>query len=433
MDSQKHIKIAVLDTFPDPWSLDLTSVFVKGMRMPSYSIKIADYDYPNASEAGIFGMLLREEADVSSETVETLLVEQMGVNYSFPLVLNALSFATRKYKVERDLFSIFNPFSFQVWLSVVLSSVVMTTVLYAFMQKKYGFGDILKSIISTIFGKSITFKHREEKLLMSSWLLGVTFLISCYFSLLFAAVLFPRMHMIRSIAQLREEIEHGRYIVLSRRGLEMEKMKFSFQKWKRIAAENAIILPDSTKSLAAFVRGSKSLRLVQIDFREELKYLDKDFYIFDDQFHAWPESFPVSSKFCCIEKLNRVVQRVIETGLLLKFEAARAWKQRFKAFTFQKDTEDAVKPLGLRNLLGAFLILACGYCAALLCLVAEILVPILARPANRRSSVGPTATGGRTGEMKLFRKQSIVHSPGASLSMRSTSGHSDPENAVESL
>lgn len=158
------------------------------------------------------------------------------------------------------MFSIFNPFTFQVWLSVILSSILMTLVLCAFLQKSCKFCSILKNIISTSLGKSVTFKHRNEKLPMCSWLLGVMFLINFYLSLLLSAVSIPRMHVMRNVDQLEKEVEAGRCQVTSRFPSGKRNLLQSERKSYNIIGNNIKITESDTPFLD-FLSESKSSKL----------------------------------------------------------------------------------------------------------------------------------------------------------------------------
>lgn len=89
-----------------------------------------------------------------------------------------------------------------------------------------------------------------------------------------------------------------------------------------------------------------------------------------------------------MEKLNTAVERIIETGLLKRWEALDTWFVKFEAFSSQSASEYSVKPLALSNLWGAFVILVGGHFVAFLCLVVEVLSPRLASMAKQRLPVG---------------------------------------------
>lgn len=140
MGSPRHLKLVsvgktriVTDRFAE--------ILISGMGM-AYEITTSENlgkCFPFAGNftcSGACGMLHRGEADLATAGIETKSEDIDILDYSYPFLMNAVTFANRKVVTAPDISAPFQPFSFNTWLALILSTLAMTFILFIFLKKK---------------------------------------------------------------------------------------------------------------------------------------------------------------------------------------------------------------------------------------------------------------------------------------------------------
>lgn len=395
MSTQESVRLV---TIGYAYYMKLLDVVAQGLGMPYEIVSEThlepSYSYNKSSEPGVIGLLQSGEVDIAPILWPSSKPSPPHTVRSYPLVVDTLTFVARKKKVTPGIFSVFQPFSSDTWLALFLSSVLIILTLYGILGRKCKLSEILRNILSSLVGQSVTLKRRGEKLLMFPWLLGMMILISCYLSVLLSALTVPRVNTIKDIEELARKVESDRCNVRSARANEMQILADSKEKsWRIIGRKFLWNYVDSHSMYFDYLMLPRNASSAYVDYRENMHLMDNfkdDYHVSDDYFLISMGSFLVRKSFCCRKKLNRVVHRIASAGIHQKLRSDQDLFFLQFMLSSNSSADYSIRPLKLSDLSGAFAILLCGHGIAFVCFALEICIKHYNEISESRDSLGDT-------------------------------------------
>lgn len=168
---------------------------------------------PNGSWTGMIGMLQRSDVD--------LIVSMIGLNerrakildFSYPFHRARITFVTRKPEYASDPFVFFRPFSFEVWIFILMSILFTMTALYKLFRKSNSTQKILLLPYATLLGQGTSIVTRKTicSFLLMTWTFGAILLSYSYSAVLLSFLTFPPLSGVRTIPELAEAVAKGKY------------------------------------------------------------------------------------------------------------------------------------------------------------------------------------------------------------------------------
>ncbi|XP_023211415.1 uncharacterized protein LOC111614265 [Centruroides sculpturatus] len=122
------------------------------------------------------------------------------------------------------------------------------------------------------------------------------------------------------------------------------------------------------KSKLAIVSSRALVKLLTIDS-------DDQYFVSDDVLFTKNYAFAMRKKFSYKSKINALMRRLLETGIILKITGGTHFERKPTPHTDPKS-------LSIEHLFGAFALLFAGYTLSLFCFLAEIFV---GKTWNRKS------------------------------------------------
>lgn len=329
----------------------------------------------NGEWTGVIGMLHRGEADMAIspliETEDRLKV----VDFGFPFIIDSVTFVVRKIEKQSGLLTILSPFSYNVWFSFLISSLLVSFFLYLFPKKTDPFFTILGKVYRSILCQSVNFSPKDngKRILFLPWFLGLAFLGLCYTSLLLSSLTFPKLNVVRDISELSRAVRRDEYLVMVRNTSPFgDILSTSENEDARTIGDGIYKNPEGFGTINMFLNSSDR-NVAFIELRHKLNFLRNAFFIPDDYFFCSIASIAVRKTFCCKEKLHMVFHRIAASGLYQKILMNVDFQESFHLFTKEKFHSQFKKPLTIADLSGAFLIIVVGNAFGFIVLIIEIL------------------------------------------------------------
>lgn len=337
----------------------------------------------NGTWTGLVGMVQKGEAHLACGGLLVTEQRMKAVNFSVSYVTSPLSFIIAKAKQEKLKNAYLYPFQTTVWKSVLGLLCVMSTILFLLFHGKYSFGRILFELSGNLLKQPFMLDtdSRESKAISSLWWLFAIVISTCYSGTLLSFLTFPfpgeTVETFRQLAEAVKKGTHQSYVIkgslttsylLGSNAEHLQYLGESIEKneWYTMVPANGITRTMSANQ--AIITNERALRLIY-------GYLEEQSVIFisKDTIFTSPLAIAVSHNFCCRDKLNKIILRIVKAGLLEKYGDDIAFKNHLKYQKAETHLPHIMK-VSFIDLSGCFLLLVGGYTISGLILLGEILL-----------------------------------------------------------
>lgn len=334
----------------------------------------------NGNWSGIMGMVQREEVDMA---VGSLFISEQRMSvadFSYPYTWQDVTFSTKKPgRLPRGM-NFMWPFSYQVWISIAISIVVLTIAYRISLTKAYPMPKIFFGIIGILLRQSpeLARKIFREKCLIISWIAACTVLSYSYTVVLLSFLTVPlRERPIETVTQLLDALQQERYVCLSPAGSSLvEILKSSKKKSDRIIGHH-IWKKRGYVDLqieGAVARRLKRGNVAYIDIRERMRMIfQNQFYISNHALFSNPLAIALNRNFRYKKRLNKIIKRISAAGLYEKSISDYQYKTQITSKYPEDSKINYMKQPTMTDLYGAFIVLACGEILAILVFIGELL------------------------------------------------------------
>ena len=334
---------------------------------------------PDGNWTGIIGMVSRSEADLSVGKISLFEERTEVVNFSDPFFIIRVTFITDKLKPVSTNTALLYPFSRQLWILLGFMVIACSFFLFILMNKKQTFLSIFFKMLGSLLEKSVETKFQKTRIrvFLGAWLVFTFSIINGYKALLLSVLSFPLLTGIRDISDLGKAAKENSVDCITYRGhmlanIFLKSDSESERHIGRCLKENEINFGDPENT---FLKSPDRI----VYFSEDVlpNIYNRMYFVSDDSFFNVLYAFPISKNFCCRNKLNEILHRLLATGIIGKYFDDERFLESSRFSKFASNETAINKQLTLHDLKGAFLVLVSGYTLAFVVFVAEIAPKIL--------------------------------------------------------
>lgn len=327
---------------------------------------------------GMIGMLQRNEVDIAMSEISLSEKRFEVVRYSHPYNIDAVTFATKSIKSLSRENTLLDPFTHDIWISLVAAQIIFTLIL-CFMAG-HSVRNIALYVVGTTLGQGWIYPYKKsyKRIILFSWFVGAMFFSMFYKSVLLSFLSVPlREKAIDTKEELADALMGGKYRCYSyERSSVFASMATSADPHTRLIAkliaENKWYMSESRENIGMLL---KLPNVAVISPRIEFKKLIQDtIHMSDESFDIDMLGIAMAENFCCKEEVNSVVNRIVGSGI---------YEKNFRDYNFKKSQQNrknetfevtpVFKPFRLYYLSEPFLLLVSGYVLSSVSFIAEII------------------------------------------------------------
>ncbi|XP_015913070.1 probable glutamate receptor [Parasteatoda tepidariorum] len=326
---------------------------------------------------GMLGMLQRNEADMGFSYLGITEEHSKVVDFSAPYFNLEKTFLVNHAPFLSNTSAIAYPFSALTWISFFIVLLFVSVLFRNFISPKDSIISVFLNLWGSSFGQGVNYNPRSmsRRIPLGIWLLYSYVLILCYSSVLLSFLTSPiRMKQIKDFKDLYLAVREGKMECLSAgitgdvdilmksnvphlKGLGEYIKK---NKWYYYTLNNEKV------SEHVAILGSPDL------FRVSIGPPEKYFYS-KDTFGSFHYGIAIRKAFCCKERFNTILLRILSGGLYNKFVDDFRFKLELRRnLNIDHSQSTLTLPLGLSNLNGVFIIIGIGWTAGIIALIMEI-------------------------------------------------------------
>ncbi|XP_015908228.2 probable glutamate receptor [Parasteatoda tepidariorum] len=327
---------------------------------------------------GMMGMLQRNEVDMGFTYLDVTYERSKVVDSSVPYYQLEKTFMMNQAPFLSKTSAFMYPFGTLTWILFLIVLLSMSLLFHTLISPKDSIISVFFNLWGSSFGQGMNYNPRSlsRRIPLGIWLLYSYVLILCYSSVLLSFLTAPiKMKQIKDFKDLYLAVREGKMKCLSSvQSKELDNLLKSQVPHLRGLGEYIkknywfYYLPEEVKVPEhVAILGTPDL------FRVAIGPPEKYFYS-KDTFAYIHIGVGIRKTFCCKERFNTIVLRILSGGLYNKFREDFFFK---KDLTRNLNTDYSqstlTSPLGLSNLNGVFIILGIGWIAGIIALIMEII------------------------------------------------------------
>ncbi|XP_015918324.1 probable glutamate receptor [Parasteatoda tepidariorum] len=327
---------------------------------------------------GMTGMLQRNEVDMGFCHLDVTYERSKVVDSSVPHYQLEKTFMMNYAPFISKTSAFTFPFSTLTWFLFFIALLSVSVIFRTLISPKDSIISVFFNLWGSSFGQGINYNPRSmsRRIPLGIWLLYSYVLILCYSSVLLSVLTSPiRMKQIKDFKDLYLAVREGKMKCLSA---------------GQSNGVNNLIKSDAPylKGLGEYIKKNGwfyySLDFDKIPenvailgtpdlFRVAIGPPEKYFYS-KDNYANIHIGVGIRKTFCCKERFDTIVLRILSGGLYKKFRDDVLFKIDLQRnFNIDYSPSTIISPLGLSNLNGVFIIIGIGWTAGIIVLIMEII------------------------------------------------------------
>ncbi|GFS34635.1 glutamate receptor ionotropic, kainate 1 [Trichonephila inaurata madagascariensis] len=334
------------------------------------------HELDNGSWTGIVGMLHRNEADMAFAYLSMNYDRYQVVDFSTIYTTQVQTFVTEMPALIPKMWVLIYPFDLGVWLGLLFLLPLASFIIYYFMRKKKSFSTVLTVAVGSIFKQSAKLRNQTASfiILYCFWWLFVTFITMGYSAVFLSFLTVPlREKGVQTVLELCHAARAKTFKALMPKGsflLEylLESEHYHLHELGRIINESDWFY-DTREPITTYFGARNALIGPKMRFIGSLYYKKK---VSEDSFGIWNVGVVLSRQFCCKERLNKVVMKLLSGGLYQKIVSDEVFRSGLGADPDVFHTEQT-HSLSLEDMYAVFLLLFVGYLLSLISLIGEMM------------------------------------------------------------
>ncbi|XP_015918325.2 probable glutamate receptor [Parasteatoda tepidariorum] len=326
---------------------------------------------------GMIGMLQRKEADMGFSYPGTSEELSKVMDSSVPYYNIEKTFTMNYAPFLSKTIAFTYPFSTITWILYFIALLSVSVLFRTLISPKDSIISVFFNFWGSSFGQGMSYNPRSmsRRIPLGIWLLYSYVLILCYSSVLLSVLTSPiRMKQIKDFKDLYLAVRVGKMECLSSvQTDEVINLMKSHSPHLRGLGEyikkndwfyDSLDFDKIPEHVA--ILGSPDL------FRVSIGPPEKYFYS-KDTFGSFHYGVAIRKAFCCKERLNTIVLRILSGGLYNTFKEDFLFKLDLLTNLNMGHSQSTLSsPLSLSNLNGVFIILGIGWGAGIIALMMEI-------------------------------------------------------------
>ncbi|GFW84822.1 uncharacterized protein TNCV_681101 [Trichonephila clavipes] len=330
---------------------------------------------------GLIGMVHRGEADMAIGTLGVYEDRFEAIDFGFPYIIDSVTFVMLKENKQLKLFGFLHVFGFQVWLLILLTLFLVTSVMYASSKGSETYLNILFKLSTNILRQPLNIyknmnKHRIATL---TWMI-FAFLISYFHSaILLSFLAIPTdFQKVRNFRQLSAAVEDGTHRVYTLKSsnyvqylLNCHEDYLNFigeqiqeHHWEFTAEE---MTKNPLKNKSSALLGPLHIFKLLYGSSE----MQSTVLFSEDMLGFGNGAIAFRKGFCCTSKLHDIVLRLKSSGIfdeIMERESFKHWLSISKKETADSETQ----AITINDFYDAFIFLFLGLSISLLVFLGEI-------------------------------------------------------------
>ncbi|XP_015916337.2 probable glutamate receptor [Parasteatoda tepidariorum] len=341
----------------------------------------SDYSYGSKDAfgnwTGMMGMIARNETDMAFSYISVTEERSTVADFSVPYYTLEKTFLMNHAPFLPKTTAFTYPFSSLTWILFFAVLLLVTVLFRALISPKDSIISVFFNVWGSSFGQGMSYNPRS----MSRWIpLGIWLFYSYFLILGYSSVLLSfltsliKMKQIKDFKDLYTAVREGKMECLAAGPtLEAEYLSQS-------------IVPHF-KGLGEYIKKNKWYFYPNISqiVPEDVAILGNpaffrvllgppEMYFFsEDVFGNFPSGVAIRKDFCCKERFNQMLLRILSSGMYEKFRNDVIFKIELKRNLNSNYSQSTLaSPLGLSDLSGVFIILLIGWAVAIVTLIMEM-------------------------------------------------------------
>ncbi|XP_069995848.1 glutamate receptor ionotropic, kainate 1-like [Penaeus vannamei] len=331
----------------------------------------------NGSWSGMMGMVHREEVEFAVGPFTITPERETVCDFSWPVHSDNLALIMVRPGLQNDVSGFLKPFSWVVWLLVLLSVVGVGAAMFAIErgeEKVFTFSEknllrkVTQWVLQTLTQESAEWLPRKDggRLLVTTWLLASLVFMSSYSGILTAMLTVPRVTIpIDSLADLVAQDDLPWRLEA---GSMMPKflMESGDPVRQKVVTHSSGTFPDCWAARQAIARGEFAALCDETSMRKSMSW---DFsttgkchlYIASQKVFTnamMAMAFKTNSTY--LPNINKVIRKVKESGLLERWMASQITNTSQCLRPPSSDRRDGIEALDFEAFSGPLLVLAAG-------------------------------------------------------------------------
>lgn len=330
----------------------------------------------NDTWTGHIGMIQQKECDIAIDAISLTLERSRAISYSYPYYVSDITFLTNNPEALPKSFAIFHPFSFEIWIALIVAFFFMFIIFFAFHNKQTTYDRSLLTLIRPLVLQSIVFQPQKisGRLLLLSWIAGVMFITYSYQAVLLSILTFPQMSGVHNIPELAEAVKKGTHICMmfsgSFYGDVLKKSEDEALSIIGLSLEKHSIKYIEPKDFFATLTGKKG---AYVSGRLLLSELKEILFLSEDSFFTNMYGMVVHKDFCCKSLLDKTVRKIWESGLYDRILREKIMTASLK-YRFLSLDQEINHQISLGDLSGAFIFLIVGHVISSIVIIIELIM-----------------------------------------------------------
>ncbi|GFT61704.1 uncharacterized protein NPIL_610011 [Nephila pilipes] len=348
-----------------------------------YTLKIPpDLEFGRKTEngnwTGMVGMLYRGEADIALGQLTITEERSEVVDFSIPYTNQDETFLIKKPGLLPTTWAFFRPFGMFTWMLALIFLITIPIFYRLLLKVKISYLRIYMQFYGSIIGKTFPLNDGSLKVrfFLLFWGYFALIISNSYSAALLSYLTLPsHQRPIRNFHELSDVVRQGTHKCFAMQGLsvpDLHTLDLEYLRSLGKAVDKNKWYLDPSKLISENLLSETT---AIIDLRFMLQILDAgmsfDSYIIsDDTLFSWKIAIAVKKNFCCKDRLDIMINRVLGAGLFEKF--IKDELQMLKILTNKTFTnEHEFRKLSIHDTTGAWSLLVVGYIISFFILAGE--------------------------------------------------------------
>ncbi|XP_067122515.1 glutamate receptor ionotropic, delta-1-like [Centruroides vittatus] len=325
-------------------------------------------EYSNGSYSGMIGQIINKEADMSAFPQYMSSDVFHLVDYTSIIRVLPINFIVKQRKLKPNWETIFKPFAFEVWLTLLISNVLTGSILSQIVKKANSlhgskkFWSVKKSIwllFSNIIQQGINLDHifrDSSRIIIGVWLIIAVVLGYGYSGVLISFLTATNYECIpRNYYELASAVEKGDFSC----GISVFSKNTHF---KGNQSEIAKTLGDHINQKGNYLNVEDTVEKINnglFAYIENIEYVNRvvrkelsgKIITSEDELISYPVAYLLRKDFPYKKHVNKILRRLFESGI------TEFLRSKEEVIPIQESEDDNVEPLNLNQLLGNFILL----------------------------------------------------------------------------
>ncbi|XP_067122531.1 probable glutamate receptor [Centruroides vittatus] len=320
----------------------------------------------NGSYSGMIGQVVNKVADMTG--IPLVIQKEIPVDYSTIVLIDPVRFIVMERKMESDWKTVSRPFSFQLWIAIGVSIVLLGIILRLIIncgkniKRCKKFWSVEKTITFLLATFSLqgsnlnSIRENSSRISIGVWLLSISVLGFSYAGILISFLTAPIYEPLpRTIHELATAVKNGEYscgslpdgVPMFLQGSESAEINilknYIDEHEEMMMLEPSAIVEKMKNERYAFIGPEIYIRgRVMSSFRGKT-------YLSEETFVTFLAAYLLKKDFPYKDAMNNIIFRLIETGIIKRITE--------KEYPIIPEIVDKVKPLKLEELAGSFVLL----------------------------------------------------------------------------